>query len=307
MTLLAIVLVLLSAVIHASWNLLGKRNTGSGVAFSLAASGSAALLLSPFLLWYLFTIGWDTLSPAFWQLLLISGLCQLIYLVGLLVAYQHGDIGLIYPIARALPVLMVGGITRWLGLSLDNLQWLGFVLITIGCLIVPLSSFRQLSRAAYCNLGVGWALIAALGTTGYSVVDKAAMALLTELVHTLISDPLSALFYLGMQFWAMVLPLLLGIAVYAGIQRTRGHHTAILAQTWQLRRNATLAGSMMAMTYGLVLFAMTMTDNVSLIVALRQFSIVVGLIMGTLFLKEKWYITRGVGVAAILGGILLTL
>ncbi|GAL04711.1 metabolite transporter (DMT) superfamily [Photobacterium aphoticum] len=150
-------------------------------------------------------------------------------------------------------------------------------------------------------------MIAALGTTGYSVVDKAAIALLTEQVQAIMSDPLSALFYLGMQFWAMVLPLLLGIAVYAGMKRARGQRTAILVQTWQLRRNATIAGSMMAMTYGLVLFAMTMTDNVSLIVALRQFSIVVGLVMGTLFLKEKWYVTRGVGVAAILGGILLTL
>ena len=44
---------------------------------------------------------------------------------------------------------------------------------------------------------------------------------------------------------------------------------------------------MMAATYGLVLFAMTMTENVSLVVALRQVSIIFGVVMGIYFLKEK--------------------
>lgn len=65
---------------------------------------------------------------------------------------------------------------------------------------------------------------------------------------------------------------------------------------------------MMASTYGLVLFAMTMTDNVSLVVALRQISIVFGLFMGGIwFLSEKWYLTRGLGVTSIVAGIILAL
>lgn len=64
---------------------------------------------------------------------------------------------------------------------------------------------------------------------------------------------------------------------------------------------------MMASTYGLVLFAMTMTDNVSLVVALRQISIVFGLFMGIWFLSEKWYLTRGLGVTSIVAGIILAL
>ncbi len=76
---------------------------------------------------------------------------------------------------------------------------------------------------------------------------------------------------------------------------------------WNIRLSASLAGVMMASTYGLVLFAMTMTDNVSLVVALRQVSIVFGLLMGIQFLGEKWYLTRGVGVASIVAGLVLTL
>jgi uncharacterized membrane protein len=67
-----------------------------------------------------------------------------------------------------------------------------------------------------------------------------------------------------------------------------------------------MAGIMMASTYGLVLFAMTMTDNVSLVVALRQISIVFGLLMGVWLLAERWYLSRGVGVVLILCGLVLT-
>ena len=103
MDVLAIGLVVFSAVLHAGWNILGKSHAGSGVAFTMAASLSACLLLTPYLIWYLVTVGWATLPMAFWGLLLISGLAQMVYLVGLIVAYKHADVGVIYPIARAPP------------------------------------------------------------------------------------------------------------------------------------------------------------------------------------------------------------
>ncbi len=42
-------------------------------------------------------------------MLAFSGIAQIVYLVGLIMAYKHADVGVIYPIARALPVMMVGG------------------------------------------------------------------------------------------------------------------------------------------------------------------------------------------------------
>ncbi|MFA0521367.1 multidrug transporter, partial [Vibrio sp. 10N.222.55.E8] len=89
----------------------------------------------------------------------------------------------------------------------------------------------------------------------------------------------TAIFYLGIQFWAIVLPLSLWLLV--SNQRIEFHNA------WLLRKRATLAGIMMALTYGLVLFAMTMTENVSLVVALRQVSIIFGVVMGICLLKEK--------------------
>ncbi|CDU04766.1 MULTISPECIES: multidrug transporter [Vibrio] len=295
----AIVIVIISALLHAGWNVLGKSNQGSGSSFFLASGFAAAAILTPYLIWYVYSVGFANITLLFWQLLLLSGICQIIYLIGLGIAYKQADIGVIYPMARALPVLMVGLGTVLIGYELSINQWLGFALITLGCLFVPLKQFSELRLKAYLNLGVLWALIAAIGTTGYSIIDKEALLLLEPLSTPSITNKHTAIFYLGIQFWAIVLPLSLWLLV--SNQRIEFHNA------WLLRKRATLAGIMMASTYGLVLFAMTMTENVSLVVALRQVSIIFGVVMGIYFLKEKWHATRGVGVSLIIAGLVISL
>ncbi|WP_394246061.1 multidrug transporter [Vibrio profundi] len=299
MELSAILIVIFSALLHAGWNILGKSNQGSGSSFFLASGLAAALLLTPYLTWYMNTIGFAELPNAFWQLLLLSGLCQIVYLIGLGVAYKQADIGVIYPMARALPVLMVGVGTVVLGYELSTNQWFGFSLITLGCLFVPLKSFQDLKIKAYLNLGVLWALVAAIGTTGYSIIDKESLIILDQIQNSTITNKHSSIFYLGMQFWAIVIPLSLWLLV--------SNQRVEFENAWLQRKRATAAGVMMAATYGLVLFAMTMTENVSLVVALRQISIIFGVVMGIYFLKEKWHVTRGVGVILILSGLVISL
>ncbi|CAH6972842.1 Permease of the drug/metabolite transporter (DMT) superfamily [Vibrio chagasii] len=295
----AIIIVIISALLHAGWNVLGKSNQGSGSSFFLASGFAAAAILTPYLIWYVENVGFANISLPFWQLVLLSGICQIIYLIGLGIAYKQADIGVIYPMARALPVLMVGLGTVLIGYDLSVNQWVGFALITLGCLFVPLKQFSELRLKAYLNLGVLWALIAAIGTTGYSIIDKEALLLLEPLSTSNITNKHTAIFYLGIQFWAIVIPLSIWLLVTN--QRVEFNNA------WILRKKATVAGIMMASTYGLVLFAMTMTENVSLVVALRQVSIIFGVVMGIYFLKEKWYMTRGVGVVLILIGLVTSL
>jgi len=295
----AILIVIFSALLHAGWNILGKSNQGSGSSFFLSSGFAAAMILTPYLIWYIHTVGLSNIPSGFWKLLFLSGICQIVYLIGLGVAYKQADIGVIYPMARALPVLMVGVGTMALGYALSINQWLGFGLITFGCLLVPLKHFHDLRLKAYLNLGVLWALIAAVGTTGYSIIDKESLLLLEVMSTPVITNKHSSIFYLGMQFWAIVTPLALWLLLTnQGVE---------FKNAWLLRKKATAAGMMMAATYGLVLFAMTMTENVSLVVALRQVSIIFGVVMGIYFLNEKWHITRGVGVTLILSGLVISL
>ncbi|MGF1815298.1 multidrug transporter [Vibrio splendidus] len=295
----AIVIVIISALLHAGWNVLGKSNQGSGSSFFLASGLAAAAILTPYLIWYVHSVGLSNISLPFWQLLFLSGICQIIYLIGLGIAYKQADIGVIYPMARALPVLMVGLGTVLIGYELSTNQWIGFTLITLGCLFVPLKQFSELRLKAYLNLSVLWALIAAIGTTGYSIIDKEALLLLEPLSTPSITNKHTAIFYLGIQFWAIVIPLSVWLLV--------SNQKIEFYNAWLLRKRATLAGIMMASTYGLVLFAMTMTENVSLVVALRQVSIIFGVVMGIYFLKEKWHVTRGVGVVFIIAGLVISL
>ncbi|WP_261886406.1 EamA family transporter [Vibrio pomeroyi] len=295
----AIIIVIISALLHAGWNVLGKSNQGSGSSFFLASGFAAAAILTPYLIWYVYSVGFANITIPFWQLLFLSGICQIIYLIGLGIAYKQADIGVIYPMARALPVLMVGLGTVLIGYELSLNQWIGFALITLGCLFVPLKQFSELRLKAYLNLGVLWALIAAIGTTGYSIIDKEALLLLEPLSTSNITNKHTAIFYLGIQFWAIVIPL----SIWLLVNNQRVEFT----NAWILRKKATVAGIMMASTYGLVLFAMTMTENVSLVVALRQVSIIFGVVMGIYFLKEKWHMTRGVGVVFIIAGLVISL
>ncbi|MCL9780253.1 EamA family transporter [Vibrio sp. S4M6] len=295
----AMTLVIISAVFHAGWNILGKSSRGSGVAFTLSASATVSVILTPYIIWYLLEIGWHTLPESFWIMVLASGIFQIVYLVGLIVAYKHAEIGVIYPIVRALPVLMVGIVTSLLGSLLNATQWSGFVLITLGCVLVPLTSMRDLKWRSYCNLGVFWSFIAAIGTTGYSIVDKHALGLASKLTQQVMSDTYTAIFYLGVQFLAIALPILVWCLFTFKTNEIR--------QAWKIKKQAGVAGVMMAGTYGLVLIAMDMTANVSLVVALRQVSIVFGVIMGCVFLKESWSYARMAGVTMILVGLVLSL
>jgi len=296
MSVAAIILVVFSALLHASWNIIGKSNKGSVQAFFFMSAFCSALLLSPYLLWFYFQAGDGAFTAQFWGLLFISGLFQIIYLLALGFAYKKADVGMVYPMARALPVFLVGSLSFWMGQVLSPLQWLGFVLITIGCLFVPLQRFKQLGLNSYLNIGILWAAVAALGTAGYSMIDKMALSILAEQLHGIHNDQLIAIFYLGTQFWATALPL----AFYFIL---RGQYQQF-TEAWQIKKTACIAGLMMGLTYGLVLNAMLLTDNVSLVVALRQISIVFGLLMGLYWLKEKLYFTRMMGCGFILCGLL---
>ncbi|KJY82799.1 multidrug transporter [Vibrio galatheae] len=297
MSLWAIALVVISAFLHAGWNLLSKSNKSSGTAFFLSSCAAASLVLAPYIIWYLSQVGLSQIPSVFWWVLLVSGVAQCVYLIGLGHAYQHGDIGVIYPIARALPVLMVGVGTAALGYQLSPQVWCGFILITFGCLLVPLSTLHQQQLAQYQNMGVFWAIVAAIGTTGYSILDKEALHIIAVLSR-IVSNLHSAIFYLGIQFWVIVVI----IALYLVITRQWQQ----FSQAWSIRKPCAMAGIMMSTTYGLVLYAMTMTENVSYVVALRQLSIVFGLILGVLLLKERFALARFLGTGLIFSGLVLT-
>lgn len=292
MSVFALVLVVLSAIIHASWNLLGKSRTPTPAFFCLASLGAGSLLVPVVIT----VLGASSSLPIdFWLLLIVSGFCQMVYMASLARAYQYADVGMVYPIARALPVLMVAAASTVLGQSMPVQAWLGMVLVTFGCLMVPVVCFRRWHWRAYWQGGCLWALLAALGTAGYSVLDNHALAMMAEYYQSALTPLWVAFGYLGMQFIVTGLWLLLWCCSVSGRQQ--------LKLGWQDRGIALLTGIMMGGTYGLVLLAMTLTENVSYVVALRQLSIPVGIGLGIWLLHEPAHRPRLVGAGLVCLGL----
>lgn len=291
MTPAAIGLILVSALLHAGWNLIGKR-TAQTVRFYAWAMGLGMLLFSPLLLWEWSRV--SALPVTFWGLLLASGLCQTLYLTGLAKAYTHGNLNIVYPLARALPVLIVPlvvlGVYGQSQLGTEDL--LGMGLIILGSLALPLVHWRDWHWRDYCTPAIRWVLLAACATAGYSVLDSAALLIMKQ-------QGMSA-FAAGSSFVVLqagaCLVWMLPLARWGFGESLR----ALPDLGWTL-----LAGSFIIGTYLLILVSMTMVSEVSYVVALRQVSIPLGVVIGVLWLQERVSLPRLQGLAVMLAGLLL--
>lgn len=175
----AIVLVVISACMHAGWNLAGKKHSPSQAFFMLCMLAGVILLL-PWLFWAIpYLPEWH--SP-FWFWLLMSGLCQALYLTGLAKAYANGDMSVAYPLARALPVAMVPLLyLLWQSDSaFEGYHWAAVVLILSGALLLPVARLADWHWRAYMHPSIIYILLAAVATTGYSLIDSYGVALLKE-------------------------------------------------------------------------------------------------------------------------------
>jgi uncharacterized membrane protein len=112
MSLIAVALVILSAVLHATWNFRSK-NTGPSPAFFLVATTTVAVFTLPILLYYRHDIA--TISSDVWALLALAGFFQASFFWSLAKAYAGGDLSLIYPLARSSPVPVVAFVSLVLG------------------------------------------------------------------------------------------------------------------------------------------------------------------------------------------------
>ena len=177
MTFLAFVLILSSVILHAGWHFISKSQHPV-MAFFLLVSFGGFMTALPFALCS--GVSLAALPAVFWIFLVIGGISGAVCNIGLSFAYRLSNVSLAYPMARALPVLLTAGATgligQFTGAGITPLGWLGsvgMVVIFLGCVMMPLESFHGLHPRNYLrNKALPWILMAAAGTTGYTVMDK---------------------------------------------------------------------------------------------------------------------------------------
>lgn len=174
MPLTAIILVVISTFIHAGWNFVVRSQQQSYIFLRITIFISV-VGLGPALLGEFF----DTpFPPQVWLYLVVAGVFQAVYYLGLTQGYRSGDFTVVYPVARALPILLVALADVARGKAPAPLAWLGMLAVSVGCLIVPLKSVQEFHWSHYWNRAMIWIGVTALGVIGYTVVDKAAAELI---------------------------------------------------------------------------------------------------------------------------------
>ena len=301
MSVAAVLLLLCSAVIHVGWNLASKRRaTGqTGTAFFLLANLFQVLLLLPIPLAY----GAKALHlpGALWGWLAATGFFEALYYAALAGAYQHGELSIAYPLARAIPVLLVALVNLLLGRGgqLSPQALVGMALVFTGCILLPLANPTRPRLRDYLTISMGMALAAAIGTTGYSLVDDQALRLLRAAAQPGYSPIEAALIY---SFWQTISSALLLLPLTLLTRRGR---QALREATRHEAAGAFWTGAGIFAAYILVLVAMAYARNISYVVAFRQTSIPLGALVGVVWLKEKPYPMKFLSIATIFSGLVL--
>jgi len=257
---LIVALVLLAAVLHASWNAVLKaasdRVTASALMnlTGLAVGGLIALFVS-------------APAPASWGFILLSVAIHFSYFLLLLGSYRYGDLSQVYPLARGVAPLIVAFVSPWLiGERLGPVQLAGVIVLCLG--ILSLAFNRMRLRELMDWKPVAMALATGASIAAYTVVDGLGVR---------ISGSPG-----GYIAWLFVLDGISMTGVAAWLRgRTLGH---AVRSIW---KPAVLGGLVAMLAYGIVIWCYSL-GAIAPIAALRETSVVIAAGIGTLLLREPF-------------------
>lgn len=301
MALFAILLIVVSAVAHASWNLICKAKAPS-VAFFWLLTMFTLIPGAPF--FFSKYVGAAAALPfMFWVLMLVTGLFQTGYYIGLANAYRLGEVSIAYPLARSIPLLLTPLVTALfsLGKMPGNVALCGMAVIFCGGVMLPHSKFSDVTDLKkYLNAALLFAIGAAICITGYTVIDKEGLRIMEE--KMVIPNGLeSAFFFLYLENMSIALWLTPYVLLY-GKERKELKEQLL---SWRGCGYSMLAALLCNGAYLLVLWAMQFVDNVSYIQAFRQLSIPLGAAAGIVLLHEKITKPKLAGLILIVIGLIL--
>jgi len=276
----ALALVLTAAVLHSCWNALTKRARDQ-FAFLCSAVAVASVLFLPVTVWSLPAGG---VPAAAWPFLVASVVVHALYFYALGRSYRSGEFSLVYPIARGLGVALVPVLAA---VVLDErpspLGAVGIGLVVVGIVALQRVGGGVPDVGARWRLGpgAGWALVTGLTIAAYALVDKAGVSRLHPVP------------YIGLMFVGSLLVLL--PAALGDVARFR--------REWTVNWRAILVASAMTLTaYLLVLFAFRLS-KAGYVVAAREVSIVISVVIGRLWFGERRLAARLAGAAVVLAGV----
>ena len=278
MPLAAVFLVLGAAVCHSIWNLIVKSEPRP-ITVQSGALAVGVLLASPVLAFY----SLRDLSGTAWLLVGLSALFETGYVFSLSRAYELGDLSQIYPIARGTAPIVVTPLAIVLFGEEPSLAGaVGIGLVVLGIFGSHAGSLRSWSVGS--RHALGFALLTGVMTAGYSLVNRVGVRAMPIALYAF-------------------LVVALNVAMIQVVFALRGAWRPPLTRDLPWTRTVIVAALMLG-AYLAVLTAMSLAP-VSYVVAGREVSIVVAVLLGAIVLRERPPAVRIGGAVAIFAGLVM--
>jgi drug/metabolite transporter (DMT)-like permease len=269
-----LVAVLIAACAHAAWNAIAHGIDDKFVSIALVNAGSLICAV-PLVLF--------AVAPqrAAWGYLAVSVVLHVLYNAALMLSYRLGDFSQTYPLARGTSPLVVTGLAAVFAAEIPTMgELVGVALICGGLAALVFYGRRQHPihpTTVFAAVGTG-VLIAA-----YTVVDGIGIR--------------QAGSWLGYVAWLMLLES--GFIPVVAIVWRRRRLIDDVAGVWRI---GLIGGALSVVAYGLVLWAQTRAP-LAPVAALRESSIVMAAIIGTVVFGERFGKARILTTACVAAGI----
>jgi drug/metabolite transporter (DMT)-like permease len=253
-----VLLVLVSALMHAGWNLIAKRGTDRLLA--LAAMKAPNMLVA---LAVLLVAGLPAAGS--WPFLLGSWVVNCLYFYFLLNAYR-GDLSLAYPVARGVAPLLVLLLSA---VAAGEVPGPGGI---VGVALVSLAIFVLAARGHITRLHretLGWAAGVGLTIAVYTVIDGLGARRADNAIG-----------------YVAALNVLTGI-VMCGTAWLRRGGAAVVAGVRAEWKHGLVGGALMLFAYMIVVYAMTIAPMAQ-VAAVRESSVIFAAVLGVLVLREPF-------------------
>jgi drug/metabolite transporter (DMT)-like permease len=269
-----LLLVLLAAFLHASWNAVVKSSPDKflDIVFVTASAAMLCVLAIPFL---------PLPAGGSWAYIVVSAAIHVLYFVLIGAAYRSGDMSHAYPLMRGAPPLLVALASGPLiGERLSAGEWSGILLICAGILGLLMANPSATNTARTTRL----ALLNAATVAAYTLVDGTGVRLS--------GHPASY----TMWMFALTAPPILAWAIARRKEDALRH----LRARWYLLLSG---GACTLAAYSLVLWAMTHAP-IAMVAALRETAIIFGTAISAVVLRERYGYGRPAAAFIILLGVL---
>ena len=286
----ALSLVLLAGLVHATWNLAAKRASG-GVAFSAVTSLFAMVFWAPIGVPVLIheTPGWN---GGQWTAVGASAVLHVAYFAALLRGYQVGDLSVVYPVARGTgPLLTVIAAVIFRHERPGAVGLLGVLAIVAG--VVLIATGGRFVRTKTLAAGLGYGLLTGATIAAYTLLDG-------HSVKELGVSPIGLDYGSNLVRACLTVPIAWIVLQRSGINA--GGKVTPVAYVREHARMAAVVGLLSPLAYVLVLQAAKTTD-LSRVAPAREVSMLFAALFAGSLLKEEGVAVRMVGASFIALGV----